>query len=150
MQITQVPPVKVEMLIRRPAAEVFQAFFDPAVTTKFWYTKSSGKMTPGAQLVWEWEMYGAAGKVSVLEVEENRRILFEWPTRVELLFVPSENNTTIVEVTESAATGDGDEMVAHLAGSTSGFTTALCSLKALLEHGIQLGAVGDRHPKGVH
>ncbi|MEV1167923.1 hypothetical protein [Nonomuraea sp. NPDC049784] len=36
------------MLIRRPPAEVFQAFADPDVTTRFWFTKSTGKLTPGA------------------------------------------------------------------------------------------------------
>jgi uncharacterized protein YndB with AHSA1/START domain len=35
------------ILIRRPAAEVFNAFMDPAVTTKFWFTKSSGKLDKG-------------------------------------------------------------------------------------------------------
>jgi uncharacterized protein YndB with AHSA1/START domain len=33
---------KAEMLIRRPVAEVFEAFVDPAVTTRFWFTKSEG------------------------------------------------------------------------------------------------------------
>jgi len=38
------PIVKAQMLIRRPVSEVFQAFVDPAVTTKFWFTKSSGPL----------------------------------------------------------------------------------------------------------
>ena len=29
------PIVRAEMLIRRPAADVFEAFVDPAITTKF-------------------------------------------------------------------------------------------------------------------
>lgn len=29
---------KTEMLIRRPVAEVFEAFIEPEITTKFWFT----------------------------------------------------------------------------------------------------------------
>src|SRR4051794_4566310 len=32
---------KSEMLIRKPVEEVFQAFIDPAITTHFWFTKST-------------------------------------------------------------------------------------------------------------
>jgi uncharacterized protein YndB with AHSA1/START domain len=43
LELTSVPSVKVGMLIRRKPAEVFQAIVDPAVTTRIWYTKSSGR-----------------------------------------------------------------------------------------------------------
>jgi uncharacterized protein YndB with AHSA1/START domain len=58
LRLTHIPSVKVGMLIRRPPDEVFQAFVDPAVTTRFWFTRSSGKMTPGASIRWEWEVQG--------------------------------------------------------------------------------------------
>ena len=32
-----------QMLIRKPVEQVFEAFVDPATTTKFWLTKSSGR-----------------------------------------------------------------------------------------------------------
>lgn len=51
------PVVRAEMLIRKPAADVFNAFADPAVTTKFWFTKSSGKLEAGKRVHWDWEMY---------------------------------------------------------------------------------------------
>ncbi len=57
LQLTQLPTMTVGMLIRRPPAEVFEAFVDPAVTTRFWFTHSTGKMTSGADLRWEWEMW---------------------------------------------------------------------------------------------
>jgi len=34
------------MLIRRPVAEVFEAFIDPDITTQFWFTRSSGRLEP--------------------------------------------------------------------------------------------------------
>jgi uncharacterized protein YndB with AHSA1/START domain len=152
LQLTHIPAVAVGMLIRRPPGEVFQAFADPAITSKFWFTKSSGKITPGANLRWEWEMYGASTSVLVKEVEDSRRILFEWnderPTTVEFRFTPRDDAFTFVEVTETGLSGTGDEIVAHVAGSTGGFTQVLCAAKALLEHGIILTVVRDRFPDG--
>ena len=46
MQLTALPTVQVSTLIRRPPAEVFAAFTDPAITTRFWFTKSSGTLAP--------------------------------------------------------------------------------------------------------
>jgi uncharacterized protein YndB with AHSA1/START domain len=37
------PIVKTQMLIRKPAEDVFEAFVNPAITTKFWFTRSTGK-----------------------------------------------------------------------------------------------------------
>ena len=153
LQLTDIPTVNVGMLIRRPPDEVFQAFVDPSITTKFWFTKSSGKMTPGEDLQWDWEMYGVSANVRVKDVDANRRIRFEWdddnPTTVELRFTARSNDATYVQVTESGLTGNGDEIVARAVGSTGGFTIVLCALKALLEHGVALTAVRDRFPEGL-
>lgn len=58
MSLETAPTARAQMLIRRPAAEVFEAFVEPSVTTRFWFTKSSGRLTPGSEVRWEWEMYG--------------------------------------------------------------------------------------------
>jgi uncharacterized protein YndB with AHSA1/START domain len=148
LELTEVPSVKVGMLIRRKPAVVFQAIVDPGITSKIWYTKSSGKMTPGARLTWEWEMYGVSSQVCVKAVEENSRVLFTWsgytpdtPTTVEFRFLPMRDDTTYVEVTETGFTGTGDELVRYVADSTGGFTFLVSSLKALLEHDVVLGLV---------
>jgi uncharacterized protein YndB with AHSA1/START domain len=143
------PEMHAEMLIRKPAAEVFQAFVDPAITTRFWYTKSSGPLAPGAEVRWEWEMYGASTAVRVTKFEENSLVRFEWndaaPLTVEFHVTPRDDGTH-VQVTESGYAGDGDAVRARIAGSTGGFTIMLCAMKALLEHGIELNAVPDAHP----
>jgi uncharacterized protein YndB with AHSA1/START domain len=154
LQLTHIPPVKVGMLVRRPPGDVFQAIADPDVTTKFWFTKSTGKLVPGAALRWDWEMYGASANVAVKEVEENSRILFDWgdaesTSTVEFRFIRVEDEATYVQVTETGLSGDGDEIVSRIAGSTGGFTIALCALKALLEHDIALTVVLDRYPEGL-
>lgn len=41
---------RAQMLVRRPAAEVFPAFADPAVTSRFWFSKGSGRLEHGVEL----------------------------------------------------------------------------------------------------
>ena len=153
MRIEHTPSAKAEMLIRRPVAEVFEAFVNPAITTKFWFTKSSGRLEAGKQIRWEWEMYNASALVSVKAVEQNRRILIEWPgygtTTVEWLFTPQADDTTFVSITNNGFGGSGDEVVQSAMDATGGFTMVLCGLKALLEHGIILNLIADRSPEGV-
>ena len=142
------------MLIRKPVAEVFEAFVNPAVTSQFWFTKGSGRLEPGKEIQWDWEMYGFSIKVSVKAVEANRRILLEWPgygapTTVEWIFDARGDDATFVSITNSGFSGDGDAVVKQAIDSAGGFSFVLAGLKALLEHGIRLNLVADRHPEGV-
>ena len=151
MQIEDAPVVKAEMLIRQPVAEVFAAFVDPAITTKFWFTKSSGRLAAGQQIQWEWEMYNASVQVDVKALEENQRILIGWgaydaPTTVEWIFTPRADNTTFVSITNAGFRGNGDEIVKQALDAIEGFTLVLAGLKALLEHNIHLNLVADRFP----
>lgn len=154
LHLTQVPVMETGMLIRKPVAEVFEAFINPDITTQFWFTKSSGKLEDGKQVQWEWEMYGISIPVRVKALEPNKRIAITWPgysslTTVEWEFEPQEDGTTFVRITESGFTGDGDELVKQVTGSTQGFTLVLAGLKAYLEHTIRLNLVADRYPKGI-
>jgi len=140
------------MLIRKPVAEVFEAFMNPEITTKFWFTKSSGRLEAGKQVTWSWEMYNASSQVTVKDVEQNKRILIEWsgygsPTTVEWIFTPYGNDATFVSITNSGFSGDGDELVKQALDSTGGFTWVLAGLKAYLEHNIMLNLIADRFPK---
>lgn len=144
------PIVKVDMLIRKPVADVFGAFIDPTITSKFWFTKSSGRLEAGKSVQWDWEMYGASATVDVIEVEENKRILIEWgadaKTTVEWIFTPRAGDETLVTITNAGFVGDGDDIVRQAMDATGGFTMVLCGLKALLEHNIVLNLVADKAP----
>jgi uncharacterized protein YndB with AHSA1/START domain len=142
------------MLIRKPVSMVFEAFVNPEITTRFWFTGSTGRLATGRTVTWEWEMFGAASKVKVKAVDKNRRILIEWDgykgrERVEWTFLPIGHNATFVTVTNSGFHGSKDEIVRQALDSTGGFTWLLAGLKAYLEHGIRLNLVSDSHPKGV-
>jgi len=154
VQLTQIPVMETGMLIRKPAAEVFEAFVDPDVTTQFWFTKSSGRLEEGQQVQWAWEMYGISIPVIAKTIEPSRRIVIEWPgysalTTVEWTFESHTDDATFVRITESGFTGDGDELVKQVASSTQGFSLVLAGAKAWLEHGIRLNLVADRYPKGI-
>jgi uncharacterized protein YndB with AHSA1/START domain len=151
-QLTHPPVVNTAMLIRRPVAEVFEAFVDPAITSRFWFTRGSGRLEPGARVTWDWEMYGVSAEVNVIDVEPNRRILIEWSsptTTVEWRFDARPDGTTFVTITNSGFSGDGDALVAQALDSTGGFTLVLAGVKALLEHDINLNLVADCFPPGI-
>ncbi len=154
LQLTQAPIAKAEMLIRKPVAEVFAAFVDPETTSRFWFTKSTGRLETGKHIVWTWEMYGMSIEVDVKAVEPNKRILLEWGnygsmTTVEWVFTPFENDTTYVTITNSGFQGDGDKVVKDALDSKGGFTWVLAGLKALLEHDLELNAIADAFPHAL-
>lgn len=145
---------KTEMLIRRPVAEVFEAFINPDITTKFWFTKSSGRLETGKKIRWEWEMYNSGTDVNVKAIEPNKRILVEWmayggPTTIEWTFISRPDNTTFVRITNSGFQGTEEEIAEQAISSTEGFTFVLAGLKALLEYNINLNLIADRFPDGI-
>jgi uncharacterized protein YndB with AHSA1/START domain len=155
LHLTRVPITETGMLIRKPVAEVFEAIVNPEITTKFWFTRRSGRLAVGRPIRWDWQMYDASIEVTAKAIDDKRRIVVEWPgysgpTTVEWTFAPLNDGNTFVRVTESGFTGTGDQLVKYVADSTQGFTLVLAGLKALLEHGVRLNLVGDRYPKGVN
>ena len=147
----QAPVAKAQMVIRRPIAEVFEAFVDPAVTTRFWFSRSSGKLAVGQKVRWDWEMYGVSTNVDVKAIDRNERILIEWdgpdsPTSVEWTFKAVSRDRTLVVIRNWGFHGDADKIVADAIDSTGGFSFVLAGLKAFLEHQIELKLVRDHDP----
>ena len=141
------------MLIRRPVAEVFEAFVDPEIISMFWFTRSSGRLEEGAEVRWEWEMYGFTITATVKAFVQNERLLIEWPGQrspslFEVRFRPLEAGT-FVEIKSFQFVGTGDEQVKEAIDSGEGFSFVLAGAKAFLEHGVRLNLVLDRFPKGA-
>jgi uncharacterized protein YndB with AHSA1/START domain len=154
LRLTKAPKTETAMLIRKPAAAVFEAFANPDITTKFWFTKGSGRLEVGKAIQWEWEMYGISIPVTAKTIEPHKRIVIEWPgysgtTTVEWTFAAQPDGTTFVSITETGFVGEGDSLVKQVTDSTQGFTLVLAGAKAFLEHNLQLNLVADRFPKGV-
>jgi uncharacterized protein YndB with AHSA1/START domain len=145
---------KAEMLIRSPVAKVFEAFVEPAITSKFWFSRGSGKLEAGKTVRWDWEMYGFSVDARVKALELNKRISVEWsaygmPTDIEWVFTARRDGTTFVSITNSGFGGSPQEIASNAVGSTEGFSFVLAGAKALLEHNVLLNLVPDRFPDGL-
>jgi len=150
----QAPVAKAQMLIRKPIAEVFEALVDPAITSRFWFSKGSGRLEAGKQVRWDWEMYGASAEVDVKAIEKDKRILIEWGglysrTSVEWTFEPRDGDRTFVTVKNWGFGGDLEKIVAQALDSTGGFNLLLAGLKTFLEHGIEPSFVVDHNPDAL-
>jgi len=147
-----IPTVEAQMLIRKPISQVFQAFIDPAITTNFWFTKSSGQLEVGKTVTWDWEMYGASTNVLVKNLIQNKKISIDWgdpATTVDYEFTALTDDTTYVIIKNYGFRQTGTDLIQAIKDSTGGFTTVLDGLKAYLEHNINLNLIGDKFPRGV-
>ena len=148
------PIVETAMLIRRPIAEVYRAFVEPAATTRFWFTRSSGPLEAGRTVRWDWEMYGVGADVVVKALEPPHRILIEWdgpdtPTEVEWRFEPRGPHRTLVSIVNRGFHGDDDARTTAALDAMGGFSLVLAGAKVWLEHGLEPTFVLDRHPDAV-
>jgi uncharacterized protein YndB with AHSA1/START domain len=143
-----------QMLIRRPVSVVFGAFVDPAITSRFWFSRGSGSLAVGKQVRWDWEMYGVSTKVDVKALEPDKRILIEWdvpedPTSVEWTFEAMGEERTFVKIRNWGFRGNAEGVVAKALDSTGGFHLVLAGAKFFLEHGIEPNLVVDHAPEAV-
>lgn len=155
------PEVDAKMLIRKPLNDVFEAMVNPNITSKFWFTKSSGVIEPGKTLEWEWGQFGVKDTVNILDVKLNEYISLEWKvgdltTFVEMIFESHSDTSTLVHVTESGfwknspAKDDAlEEKIYLMLGQNGGWNLVLANMKAWLEYGIALNLIADHNPNQV-
>ena len=149
MEDKKTPMVETQMMIRKPISTVFNAFIDPAITTKFWFSKSDGKLAQGKTVIWEWEMYNVSVNVFVKAIIPNQLISTEWgnpTTTVDYEFTELSPDTTYVIIKNYGFQQKGDDLIEAIKNSTGGFTTVLDGLKAYLEYDIMLNLVADKYP----
>lgn len=143
---------KAAMLIRKPISEVFNVFIDPEITTKIWFTKSSGKLYAGDTISWTWEMFDHTVEILVKSIIPDERIQIQWGENKDALvnwdFKKISDSQTFVTITNTGFVGTSEDLIAQIRDATEGFTLVLANLKAYLEYGILLDLVADRYPKG--
>jgi uncharacterized protein YndB with AHSA1/START domain len=132
----------VQERVLRPVGEVFRAIVDPKEMSGYFITGASGPMKAGTTVTWEFADVGARVPVDVVEVDENRRIVYESTatgprTRVTITLTAVDPGTTQVAIREAGWPLDV-EGVRRAQGQTAGWTYFLCCLKAYLQHGINL------------
>lgn len=141
--------IETQMLIRKPIHSVFEAFIDPKITSKFWFSSATASLEQGKTVEWTWEKYQVSAKVQVTKIIANELIQIQWgePTStVDFIFEAINGNQTYLRIQNYNIPLQGDELMQFVIDSTGGFTTVVDSLKAYLEHGIQLHLVQDKFP----
>ena len=133
------PVAELKVLFRVPASRVFEAFVEPTITTKFWFTHSDGRLETGMNVNWRWEMNDLTVPVKVLEIEQDKKILIEWGegdnrSTVEWTFTDQADGTTSVTILNSNFIGSIEEIVAKAIDSQGGFTQMLTKAKSQLEN----------------
>ena len=142
------PKFQVQLKIRKPAAEVFDAVVRPEKLSGYFVQAASGPLAEGATVKWQFAEVPEANDVVVREVVRDQRIVFEWPaedggynTRVEMAFKPLDDESTMVQISESGWREDAAGIKASY-GNAGGWMHMMCCLKAYLEYGINLRAGG--------
>lgn len=130
-----------KMKIDKPSRDVFEAFVDPAKIGNFWFSSSSERWEPGKTITLRYDEYDAEGDISVMEIEENRKIVFRWgsdgeETVVTIALNETDDGGTIVEVREDGFRDTDRELTSKLVDNKEGWVFALTCLKGYLEFGV--------------
>jgi uncharacterized protein YndB with AHSA1/START domain len=140
---------KVQMRIAKPIAEVFEAVVNPDALSNYFTTGgASGRLEPGATVMWDFADFPGAFPVEVAEVVPNERIVLNWDggvdaggenyqTRVDLRFAEIAGDCTLVSISESGWRENNAGIKSAL-GNSGGWMQMLCCMKAWLEYGIRL------------
>jgi uncharacterized protein YndB with AHSA1/START domain len=131
-----------KMIIWKPAHEIFEAFVDPAKIGHFWFSSSSERWAEGKMITLRYEEYNAEGEIEIKEIFENEKIVFEWAGGrvVTINFIPSEENSTIVEIKEHGFDEQDENLIGQLVDNKEGWVYMLSCLKGYMEFGVNLRA----------
>ena len=139
---------QVQLKIRKPVAEVFDAVVNPDRLSGYFVQSSSGPLVEGTTVKWKFAEAPEPFPVVVREVVPDEKIVFTWPaygadyeTRVEMTFKPLDGGDTMVQVVEAGWRDDEAGRKASY-GNSAGWMHMMACLKAYLEYGINLRAGG--------
>ncbi|MEJ2898893.1 SRPBCC domain-containing protein [Acinetobacter sp. NS-4] len=144
--------IETQMLIRKPVEEVFNAFIEPEITSKFWFTSSTGHLIENRTVDWYWEKYEVTTSVYIEQLINNELIQILWgepKSTVDFIFEKITEQETYLRIRNYDISLDGSALVAFAIEQTAGFTTVLDGCKAYLEYGAQLNLVNDKFPPFV-
>lgn len=134
--------ITAKMIIRKPASEVIEAIVDPKKIGNYWFSSSSDRWEQSKSITLRYDEYDAEGVIDVLEVQENKKIVFSWggetgeETVVTITLKELDTENTVIEVKESGLQEHDPEVVNKMLGQKEGWVYTLTCLKAYLEYGI--------------
>jgi uncharacterized protein YndB with AHSA1/START domain len=134
-----------KMKIVNPVNEVFEAFVDPLKIGNFWFSSSSEKWEQGKIITLKYDEYDAQVVIEILEMEENKKIVFRWGNDgngriVTITLNEIDNNMAIIEVNEEGFVETSNDFITQLVDNKEGWVYMLTCLKGYLEYGVNLRA----------
>jgi len=142
------PKFEVQLKILKPVHEVFEAVVDPKKLSGYFTKTASGRLAPGATVMWSFPEFPEEFPVKVKEVVPDERIVFEWEsqeggydTRIEMKFKPLDDGATMVQISESGWR-DTPKGIESSYSNCGGWMHMMCCMKAYVEHRINLRAGG--------
>jgi uncharacterized protein YndB with AHSA1/START domain len=131
-----------KLKILKPSNEVFEAFVDPSKIGKFWFSSSSERWEQGKTVTLRYDEYNAQGDIEVMEVDINKKIVFQWGEGhiVTITLKELDNSSTIIEVNEEGFNENDGEAISELIDNKEGWVYMLTCLKGYLEYGVNLRA----------
>jgi len=135
----------VKAIIDKPIPEVFAGIYNPDKLSQYFTTGgASAPLDEGMTVTWDFADFPGAFPVAVKKLVKNSLIVIEWDSNekgrknlVEFNFVDLKNNRTEVTISESGWQANQKSLDASYM-NCQGWMHMLCSLKAYLEHGINL------------
>ncbi len=144
MEKTEMEKIKFTVAVRisKPLPEVFKAFTDNEIITKYFVTSASAPIkAAGDKITWSWGEHKS--EITVTEFEENKKVVFTWPgfkvnydINVTFIFEEVEGKTR-VSVTEEGYKNDEDGINSSFMNN-AGWKEMLLSLKAWVMHNVDL------------
>ncbi|MBO0959798.1 SRPBCC family protein [Neobacillus sp. MM2021_6] len=130
-----------KMKINKPAKDVFEAFVDPAKIGNFWFSSSSERWEKGKTITLKYEEYQAQVSINIIEIEENKKVVFRWGANgeghiVTIAMKELDHSATIIEITEEGFNENEDELILQLIDNKEGWVFMLTCLKGYLEFGV--------------
>jgi len=126
-----------KMKILKPAHDVFEAFVDPGKIGNFWFSSSSERWEQGKTITLRYDEFNAEGQIQIVEIEKDKKIVFNWGNTVTISLKETEPKTTIVEVIEEGFDENDPQLIEKLLDNKEGWVFMLTNLKAYLENGIR-------------
>ncbi|MET3289143.1 UNVERIFIED_CONTAM: uncharacterized protein YndB with AHSA1/START domain [Brevibacillus sp. OAP136] len=135
--------LRTKMKIAKPATDVFEAFVNPENMAHYWFTSGSSRWEQGKTITLRYEEYNAQLDITILEIEENKKIVYQWggageQTVVTIAFDEAADATTIVDVSEDGWKENDPALLDKLLGNKEGWVYVLTCLKGFLEYGVSL------------
>jgi uncharacterized protein YndB with AHSA1/START domain len=143
------PKYQVQLKVRKPATEVFDAVVAPEKLSSYFVQAASAPLVEGTTVNWRFAEIPGEHDVRVIRVVKDQTVGLEFDRpdggklQVEMVFLPIDASATTLKISETGWRTTPED-IAESYGNAGGWMHMMCCLKAWLEYGINLRAGGAR------